>query len=350
MFEEQYRKHYQKTAPSDALNDETLALMKEARDHHATEPKKTLRWRPALVLPIAGTAVAALAALIIVGVWMTRSTEYEDLMGDFDQAFSDSMADSADPETEKPGDKPNYDQQPEDETPGDAEADSSIEENKSEEHQYGTGSQPEDDQSEGNDENNSAELPVEDESVSDDSVSAGTTTSPADPYGPEILDDGNTETYLSIREFLNALAKKETGGYGKNYYNARELIIVPKLLPNGARFRHLHLNTENGKYSYSYLFTKDGIDYIIDIEVDAKVPKTLRDLNLQKNALAEEEILTGSKEDHLYFLFGGRDEVTVTLTSTKATAALTEEETATLLAQFALERCSLANSIVDMKY
>lgn len=345
MFEEQYRKHYQKISPSDALNDETLALMKEAQDHRATEPKKILRWRPALVLPIAGTAVAAMAAVIIVGVWMTRSTEYEDMMGDLDQAFSDS----AEPETEKPQDEPPYDQQPEDETPGDAEADIPSEENKSEEQQYGTGSQPEGDPSESPEENKGTDLPVEDEPVSDENVSAGTTT-PADPYGPEILDDGTTETYLSIREFLNALAKKETGGYGKNYYNARELIIVPKLLPDGARFRHLYLNTKNGKYFYSYLFTKDGNEYIIDIEVSAKTPKTLPELTLQKNALAGEEILTGSKEDHLYFLFGGRDEVTVTLTDTKATAALTEEETATLMAQFALERCSLANFIVDMKY
>jgi hypothetical protein len=146
------------------------------------------------------------------------------------------------------------------------------------------------------------------------------------------------------------MTKKETPGYGKNYYNARDLVIVPSLLPDGARFRHLHLFTETGKYSYSYVFSKDNKDYILDIEVDAKTPKTLRDLKLQQDKIATETVQTGSKDNQMAYLFGENDYVLITVTEVLSATKLTQEQTAPLLTQFALERCSPNNTIINMCY
>lgn len=357
MFEEKYRKYYQEMTPSEELNEETLALMMEARDHRAAEPNQPVRRKSLVWIPIAATAAAAMVALVIVGAW-TRGDTYEDMAGDLENAFSESIPGTDIPD-EDPGAAPEGSDQA---TPDDSLADqtepeqnksdsstSSDDENKSE-----PGSTQPDDPAEGEDQAGSNAGGADDSTTEEEEDATGGNTNssptPADPYAPVVSTAKKTATYLSLRDFLNALAKKETTGYGSKYYNARELIIVPNLLPDGARFRHLHLNTENGKYSYSYLFTNEGKNYIIDIEVNAKTPKTLRDLNLQKQAIAEEEILTGKKENHLYYLFGTQDEVTVTVTAPESDAALTEEQVATLLEQFKLERCSLTNTVIDMKY
>ncbi len=351
MFEEKYRKYYQDIAPSDALNEETLALMAEARDHLAAAPKPLPRRRSLIWIPIAATAVAAMVAVVIVGGWL-RGDTYNDLAGNADDVFSDSMG------TELPDETPPADGEGEQQENNSSAPNPEVQD---------TPTPPADEnQSDPSEGNNSASKPntenkgeSKDEDATKDEDDSGeeqappdnnAAAAPSDPYAPVIKTDKKTTTYLTIREFLNGLAKKETPGYGKKYYNARELIIVPSLLPDGARFRHLYLNNENGKYSYSYLFTNGENSYIIDVEVNAKTPKTLRDLNLQKGALEEEEVLTGKKENHLYYLFGGRDEVTVTLKNLQSETDPNEDETATLLEQFKLERCSLENTVIDMKY
>ncbi len=378
MFEKQYKKYCQEMTPSPALEKETVALMQEAQNHRTAPPPQPLRWRPAVVLPIAGTAAAAAIALVITGGWLLRGdgdTFNDTFTEDFDSVFesiedeeqapgtddgeiSDEMQpdDSADKEIpEEDGLKSDSDEDQSNQNDLKDEDEKSNPSEKPEQDQLkeepseGTSSVP-DDEDEKKEENQSSTPPSSDSDDADKSDDAEIPTTPIDPYGPEVSHEKGIDTYLSIREFIDALAKKETTGYGKNYYNARELLIVPNLLPDGARFRHLHLNTKNGKYNYSYYFAKDGQDYIIDIEINAKTPKNLNELRLMKQDIAKEEILSAKKDDQLFFLFGKQDEVTVTLTDVHAANRLTEEETATLLSQFKLERCTLTNNIIEMKY
>ncbi len=340
MLETKYRDYCDKITPSEALNEETVALMMEAQNHRAAPIPAPLRWRPAVVLPIAGTAVAAILALVLTGAWfLNRGGEhYEDaIAGNIDEIFQDHLSDKEDP-VEKPdaAPEPSAPNDAEEQEPGEGES-SNLDAAPDE--QYGSSTPPSDAPEEDN-----KDQPSEDE-TEEPSIAV-----PSDPYGPEISEEKNVETYLSIRSFIDALTNKTAKGYGKNYYNARELLIVPKLLPDGARFRHLHLDTETGKYFYSYHFVADGKDYLIDIAVHAKTPKNLTELRLLKEHALTEEIYTGKKGDQLYYLFGEQDEVAVTLTEVKAMTLLTEEETAALLSQFELERCSMTNTIIEMKY
>lgn len=335
MLEEQYRKYFQEITPSDALNEETFVLMKEAQDHRAAPPPKPLRWKPAVVASATGTVAAALVAVIVAGFWLhggKKTVEIEDMAGSLDVVVNNS-ANSAVQESDPANDADGSDaEEPTESAPQTQEPEAVPEESESV-------SEPEE----------QPEKFTQEESASTAPESTGSTSS-ADPREPDLINDGNTVTYTSIREFLTALAAKETPGYGSNYYNARELIIVPSRLPDNARFRHFHLNTETGKYSYSYLFTAGGKEYFLDIDVNAKPPKTLRDLNLQKEAIATEELGTGKKGNQLFYLFGQNDYITVTLTEVNSTVALTEEQVAALLANFQLERCSLTNAVLDMKY
>ncbi len=378
MFEKQYKKYCQEMTPSPALDQETVALMQEAQNHRAAPPPQPLRWRPAVVLPIAGTAVAAAIALVLTGGWLLRGggdTFDDTFTDDFDSVFesigdegqSDSSDDGEFSDEMQPDDSADKEASKEDVLDSDADEEQSNQnELKDEDEKSDPAEKPEQDQPEGDlsggtssapddeadkdEENQSSTPPSSDSDKTDKTDDAEIPTTPMDPYGPEVSHEKGIDTYLSIREFIDALAKKETAGYGKNYYNARELLIVPNLLPDGARFRHLHLNTKNGKYNYSYYFAKDGQDYIIDIEINAKTPKNLNELRLMKQDIAKEEILSAKKDDQLFFLFGKQDEVTVTLTDVHAATRLTEEETAALLSQFKLERCTLTNSIIEMKY
>lgn len=393
MFEEQYRKYCREIKPSEALNDETLALMKEARDHRPNfTPRPSVNWKKVLVLPLAATAAAAVVALVVVGAWVANTNGWKDSVSedsfddtfvgsdmegpqDYEDALDDlledhkgnSTTDKNDPgsaDNSTGNNKPSADSN---EDSADSSADnstgSSSDNNNGSSADNSTGSDPGEDKfassgnsnpagnsqkpgsSDDNDTNDGEETP---ETPEEDEEHYG--AAPSQPYGPEISDDKNIKTYLTVREFLDELTQKTAPGYAKNYYNARELLILPNLLPDGARFRHLHLDTRTGKYSYSYHFTKDQKDYIIDIEVDATTPKSLNELRLFKENAANEQVLTAKEGDRLYYRFGEQDLVTVTLTDVTATEPLTLEETATLLAQFGMERCSLLNPVLDMKY
>ena len=381
MFEEQYRKYCREIKPSETLNDETLALMAEARDYRPNyTPKPSVNWKKALVLPVAATAAAAVVALIVVGAWVANTngwkdsisedafddsfigsetdgpTDYEDALGDLlEDHKNNSTADTEDPgsaDNSRPGGNQSATPPDTNEGSNDFSADNSTDpgtdDNKSDS-STGNSNPAGDTQKPGTSADNEiddGEETPEDPEEGEDHYAAA----PSQPYGPEISDDKNIKTYLTVREFLDELTQKTAPGYGKNYYNARELLILPNLLPDGARFRHLHLDTRTGKYSYSYHFTKDQKDYIIDIEVDATTPKSLNELRLFKENAANEQVLTAKEGDRLYYQFGEQDLVTVTLTDVTATEPLTLEETATLLTQFGMERCSLLNPVLDMKY
>ena len=292
MFEDRYRKYHQKIRPSDALNRETLALMQEAQDHRASEPERGFRWRPAYTVALAGAAAALLALSLTAGFWFSRGAQYIEESGDLDTVVSGGdSGGSAESDPETP-----------------------------------TDSEPE--------EPSAGEEPEE----------------PADPRDPVIINDDETRTYTTIRAFLDDLKNKKTEGYGTHYYTARELIIVPSLLPDNARFRHFYLYPQTGRYAYSYLFTAEGVDYLLDIKVDASSASTLKELNQQKEAIQEEKVLTNFSGNQMMVLFGTSDLVTVSLTAVGSDQELTREQVSALLEQFALERCSLTNTIVDLTY
>ena len=342
MFDEQYRKMNQKIQPSPALNEETAALMREARDHGAALPPKKAVWKAAILIPAASVAAAVLVAAVLLSFWLNRGETIQEATGNPDNVIygeSEPDTESEDGSTAPPEEDP---------LPTDPENTAPPEEDAPE--------APSDTPANGGDDSETtppATTPDEGEG------NAGTTPPPADsapptgssdPYGPDVIHDDTTTTYLSIRAFLNALAKKETPGYGRNYYNARELILVPSKLPNQARFRHLHLENASGKYSYSYLFSANGKEYILDVQVDAKAPKTLQELTIQKKLLSGEKVQTGQKGDQLFFLFGENDYITVTVTEPKSTVLLNEEQVTALLSQFELERCGITNTLIDMVY
>lgn len=347
MLEEQYRKYYQEVQPSEELNEETFALMKEAQDHRATMPPKPLRWKAAVIIPAAGTVAAALIAVVVSGFWINRGADVDhlDAAGTLDSVVTDKES------TADPGEEPGKNSAPaekEEEQVGDIlyqdGADSDAEPEAPQE-DLPTADQPEEENQ------SSGSAPEEEQNPEEDEVDTPAST---DPRDPDIINEGDITTYLSLREFLNALSKKETSGYGDSYYYARELIIVPSALPEQARFRHFHLNSDTGSYSYSYLFPVGDQEYFLDIDVNTDPPTTLRDLNEHKDALAKETVQTGKKGNQLFYLFSDQyttsDYITVTLTQVNSATALTEEEVATLLSQFQLERCSITNGLLDMKY
>lgn len=345
MLEELYRKHYLKVKPSDELEDETLGLMKEARDHGATMPQKPARWRLALAISASLTATAAAVAVIFVGVWMHRNSPViDDTVGSLDSVvINDDLnkqPDSSDGQEKEPQEDLADTETKAPETP---ENESQTDSNTTED-----GDQKADEQTPAEDAAPEDEI----QSAEDDLQSSDSSdfVSNADPLGPDYVHNNTTRTYYSIGEFLNKLTAKETPGYGKYYYNARNLIIVPSALPDGARFRHLHLYTETGKYSYSYVFSKDNKDFILDIEVDAKTPKTLRDLRLQQEKISTETVQTGNKDNQMAYLFGENDYVLITVTEVMSSSKLTQEQTAELLTQFMLERCTPTNTIINMVY
>lgn len=338
MFDEQYRKMNQKIQPSPALNEETAALMREARDHGAALPPKKAVWKAAILIPAASVAAAVLVAAVLLSFWLNRGETIQEATGNPDNVIygeSEPDTESEDGSTAPPEEDP-LPTDPENTAP------------------------PEEDLPEAPGEDDGTPAPGTDTPEEDpedtpegDEGKPGSTapsTGSSDPYGPDVIHDDTTTTYLSIRAFLNALAKKETPGYGRNYYNARELILVPSKLPNQARFRHLHLENASGKYSYSYLFSANGKEYILDVQVDAKAPKTLQELTIQKKLLSGEKVQTGQKGDQLFFLFGENDYITVTVTEPKSTVLLNEEQVTALLSQFELERCGITNTLIDMVY
>lgn len=360
MFEDRYREYYQKLNPSDELNAETLALMQEAQDHRAAEPEKPLRWRPAYTVSIAGTAAAVVAVMIMVGFWFGKGTRYDEMSGDLDTlVLGGSQTSGGTSESLPQGtDDSNGSQETENGAIGVSSASSGNSASPAEGDKPGsTGSADPDSPADNTDQQpadgNSSPAPGGDEpggGQKPEEQPGQQPETPVDPREPVIINNSTTRTYTTIRSFLNALSKKTAEGYGSNYYTARELIIVPSLLPDNARFRHFYLYPETGKYAYSYVFTADGKDYIIDIKADIKAAKTLKELNQQKAAVAEEQLRTNASGNQLMYLFGSSDLVTVTLTAVGSAEKPTQEQVAALLAQFKLERCSLTNPIVDMAY
>lgn len=341
MFEEQYRKMNRDIAPSEALNDETFALMKEAQDHYAPPPAPKPKLK-AVVLASAATAMAAmLIGAVLLGFWLNKGpgTGEEDIVGNLDE-----LIENQDPAPENPpASPPEADEETPDaeNTPGDNAGTSSPDgEN--------TAPPPADDDDE--EEPPPAEKPGQTEPTTPEEPGGA---SPGDPRDPDIINDDTTVTYPSIGEFLTALAQKTAPGYSKNYYTARDLIIVPTILPEQARFRHMHLNQKNGDYSYSYLFPAGGKEYFLDIEVNAPALK-VNEVASQIGGIAGEKIIIAHSDNQIIYTFfrerGNSAVATVTLTEVNSIIALEEEQVKTLLAQFDLGRYKIDNALINMTY
>lgn len=171
---------------------------------------------------------------------------------------------------------------------------------------------------------------------------------PIDPKAPVEINDKQTETYLSLRDYVDALAAKKTIGYGKNYLGDCSLAIVPSWLPKNARFRQIYAYA-NGGYAYSYLISDANAVYYLNISVGATPPKTMRDLNLRTRGIKTEEIEIFKSANQRVYYFGNYDKVTVSVTSL-AGKKPTPAEVDALLNPFELARYTEQNGLLEATY
>ena len=189
MFEERYRKLYQDLTPSEQLNDETVDLMIEARNHRAKPlPERKSRLPMILSLSIGGGLVAACVVAIVVLAWFNRGTNIDETLG--------SMV--LTPQTEQTTDT-----------------------------------------------NTSA--PETDEKTEEGEGAVDTDT----PV-PEIA-IVPSESFSSFDTYFKALDEKKTIGYGENYFLCKEMIVYPDTLPKGAELIEiLQYNDGQYEYSYRF--------------------------------------------------------------------------------------------------
>ncbi len=339
MFKDDYRKLFEDCTPSPALEQETLALMAEAQAHGTiiATPKKS---KKPLILSLSLSGAAAMVAITVgLSFWLHRPEELNpDKAGDINSVLSGNSSVQADKESDNAAPPAEQEPQQEDEaTKGEA-----APEQKEESDSTGDAA-PED-------------LPEDQgalggaDSSTDDSEKPAENTSPApvSPLAPVLLENKTTETYLSIQEYLDALTAKKTIGFNKNYMAEPALVIVPSYLPQKVQFRHLHAKS-NGAYSYSYLLTDGENQYFLDISAPATFPRTLRDLHLRVRATKGEYEGMDKIENKRIYYFGLYEEITVTLTTVNG-AAPTLEETDRILADLMLDRYTVQNTLVQLKY
>lgn len=339
MFKSEYTKQFDELTPSTALNEETLALMQEAQAHPLPKAKKktNLRW----VLPVCASGAAAMVALTIgLAVWFNKPEVFDDIQG-YDEYFlrtddapvsSKSDSDASDSSAALPQD---------DGESENASSSAQPDENKGSPAQNETpdNAQPEQEKGE--------EQPAPDQEENENSSSTPSEEQ-VDLGAPLEITDKKTETYLSLRAFVDALGAKKTIGYKTNYLMEESLAIVPSWLPTTARFRQVYAYS-NGGYAYSYLLEEKETEYLLNITVSATQPKTQRDLLLRLEGLKNEEKLI-KKENHQWtFYFGVYDKAIVTV-STLDGKAVSMEQAAELLTTLDFARYTEQNTLVEMTY
>lgn len=281
MFEKKYKEAFDQIQPSEALQQETLELMKEAQNHRpATEPPRKT-WKLAYTVSLASTAAAIMICVISASFWLGQGKKFEeaegewDVIGENDSTFTEDQQDDKDKNITDPGES--------DDT--------------SKNHEAPSSSAPKDDENA----NNSLKSDSESDVVGDESES--------DPNAPVVIDTADTKTYLSLGAFLNAIDAMETPGFGTDYLNSKELLLLPASLPEGARFRCLYLETESGNYTYSYLLESG---HYLEIKVNADLPRTADALTALQQSLPAEYTLKKSGNQRTY-TFGDFAEMSVSL-------------------------------------
>lgn len=301
----QYRARFGQGVPAPELEQETLELIAEARSHHSDPPQteKSSR-RAAIIASCVSAAVVLLIAAAVCVVVLHRGRVYDDAPGDFSI------------NTPEP---PSVDNTPKDE-----------------------------------------QTPAPKPEV-------------VDPYAPEEINTEEQHTYASIAAFLAALDDKSAPGYGQHYYNARNLILVPARLPDRAVFRCLYLYSQTGQYEYSYRVAYEGEQYLITVVSKITPPGTAIAVQDHQAAIQTEEVTFTDEGNQRTYVFGEHDRATVTVTRLIANTEEEEPDTpeeeptepaepepdlsvpdaevaAALLKQFALERCTLTNELIQMTY
>ena len=268
MSQKRYKDAFDALQPSPALRQETLELMKEVQSHRMTEepPKKTRKL--AYTLSLASTAAAVALCLVLAPFLAKKGELFEESEGQWDTLdqdnssfFEDQFSSLEDADglkgKEPTASAPNAD--------ADLKSDDEAEENKSENN---TGSN-----------------------------------------APVIIDTPETTTYLSLGEFVGAIEKMETAGFGTHYISSKELTLLPASLPQGTRFRCLYLDTQSGSYTYSFLLEKG---YYLEVKVTPSLPKTADELAALQENLPADYTLKKSENQRSY-LFGEFAEMTVSL-------------------------------------
>lgn len=338
MFKSEYTKQFDEFTPSTALNEETLALMQEAQAHPLPQAKKTtLRW----VLPVCVSGAAAMVALTVgLAIWFNKPEVFDDIQG-YDEFFiqdatpSGGSADSDDAAVDS--NAPVDDAMKEDEQ-SKGESDSSKNEG---DKGTATPEQSEDDEEKGE------EQPAPDQEQ-DENTASTPSEEQVDLGAPMEITDKKTETYLSLRAFVDALGAKKTIGYKTNYLMEESLAIVPSWLPTTARFRQVYAYS-NGGYAYSYRLEEQETEYLLNVTVSATQPKTQRDLLLRLEGLKNEEKLI-KKENHQWtFYFGTYDKAIVTVTTLDG-KAVSMEQAAELLTTLDFARYTVQNTLVELSY
>lgn len=167
-----------------------------------------------------------------------------------------------------------------------------------------------------------------------------------DPLPPEIINNSSCVTFTSLSEFVAAIEQRSAAGYGKNYYNARPLLLLPSRLPDGAIFRCLYLYPESGDYSYSFRFEYQKNLYLLEFKVDAALPATAMEVSDYTAAVRKETPKREVAENILTYTFG-KDRVTATLSSPKSEQPIDGELAKKLFSTVILERCSPVNPFLQ---
>ena len=163
-----------------------------------------------------------------------------------------------------------------------------------------------------------------------------------DPLPPEIINNSSCVTFPSLSEFAAAIEQRSAAGYGKSYYNARPLLLLPARLPDDAVFRCLYLYPQSGDYSYSFRFEYQKTLYLLEFKVDAFLPATAMEVGDYTAAIRQETPKREVAKNILSYTFG-KDRVTVTLSAPKSEQPIDEALAKKLFSTVILERCSAEN-------
>ncbi len=325
-FKDQYQKAFKNAAPSPALQQETLELLQEARDHHIEPEQPVKRWKLAYTLSLASSVAALFFCIVMVGIFGKEGTFFQDEMAD-EEWFSEDSKGESDGDMNEVQDQ--FSPLPDSDKESSSSDQDAAEDSADKEKEQNT----------------------TDSSIHDDWVEDEAEPSPSDPKAPVFLDNNDVRSYESFSAFIQALTDKTALGYGKNYYLARELLIVPSKLPDGARFRVVDLYAQDGGYSYSYLLKENHEEYLLQVTVSGSASKTLSELSARKEALAEESILMKKSGNTRTYLFGETEKVTLTLEPVLLADPIPAEgDLDRILSVFDLERCSLTNPLLEMAY
>lgn len=187
-------------------------------------------------------------------------------------------------------------------------------------------------------------------------------TPPQEPQPPQPLPDEKEElypfniiesyackTYTELPSFVAAIEARNTPGYGSEYYNARELLLLPTRLPDGAKFRYLYLNPQTGNYSYSFQFEEKKVLYLLDFEVSQVLPSSALSMEEALQGIRNEKVTRSIKGASLSCTFGN-DRVSVTLSAPKSKKAPSSALCKKFLDVTIIERCSLDNPFLQAEH